>query len=57
MESLFTRDVRIERPNGSVLHGVADILSNQKESFTRFKATQHLLVGWSGAGAPGSSSY
>ena len=45
MESLFTGDVSIERPNGSVLHGPADILSNQKESFTRFKATQHLLVG------------
>ena len=45
MESIFTGDVRIERPNGSVLHGPADIISNQKESFTRFKATQHLLVG------------
>lgn len=45
MESIFTSDVSIERPNGSVLHGPADILSNQKESFTRFKATQHLLVG------------
>ena len=44
MESIFTSDVSIERPNGSVLHGPADILSNQKESFTRFKATQHLLV-------------
>ena len=45
MASIFTSDVTIERPNGSVLHGPADILSNQKESFTRFKATQHLLVG------------
>jgi SnoaL-like domain len=45
MESIFTSDVSIERPNGSVLHGLADILSNQRESFTRFKATQHLLVG------------
>ena len=45
MESLFTLDVRIERPNGSVIHGLADILGNQKESFARFKATQHLLVG------------
>jgi len=45
MESIFTSDVSIERPNGSVLHGPADILSNQKESFTRFKATQHLVVG------------
>jgi hypothetical protein len=45
MESIFTSEVRIERPNGSVLHGPADILSNQQESFTRFKATQHLLVG------------
>jgi hypothetical protein len=45
MESIFTSDVRIERPNGSILNGPADILSNQKESFGRFKATQHLLVG------------
>jgi SnoaL-like domain len=45
MESIFTRDVSIERPNGSILHGPAEIVSNQKESFTRFKATQHLLVG------------
>ena len=45
MESIFTSDVRIERPNGSILHGPVDILSNQKESFTRFKATQHLLAG------------
>jgi SnoaL-like protein len=45
MASIFTNDVRIERPNGSLLHGLTDILSNQKESFTRFKATQHLLVG------------
>jgi len=45
MQSIFTSDVRIERPNGSVLHGPADILSNQQESFTRFKATQHLLAG------------
>ena len=45
LESIFTSHVSIERPNGSVLHGPAEILSNQKESFTRFKATQHLLVG------------
>ena len=45
VESIFTGDVNIVRPNGSVLHGPADILSNQKESFTRFKATQHLLIG------------
>jgi hypothetical protein len=44
IETTFTNDVRILRPNGSVLVGHKNILDSQKTSFERFKATHHVTT-------------
>jgi hypothetical protein len=42
IETTFTEDACIIRPNGSALHGHKNIFESQSKSFTRFKATHHV---------------
>lgn len=40
----FTGDGRLMRPNGSAMVGPQAILTGQAESFTRFRATHHVIT-------------
>jgi hypothetical protein len=42
METLFTPDARVVRPNGAALVGPEAIAEGQSVSFARFRATQHV---------------
>jgi len=44
IETTFTNEARIKRPNGSALVGHNNILDSQKKSFDRFKATHHVTT-------------
>jgi SnoaL-like domain len=44
IESTFTGDAHIMRPNGSALVRHKNILDSQKISFARFKATHHVTT-------------
>lgn len=44
VEATFTKDARIERPNGSALVGHDAILNGHLTSFSRFKATHHVIT-------------
>ena len=44
IESTFTGEARIVRPNGSVTFGHENILDVNRKSFARFKATHHVTT-------------
>lgn len=44
VEATFTKDARIMRPNGSATVGQVGIHDGHKKSFTRFKATHHVIT-------------
>ena len=44
IESTFTSDARIVKPNGSETIGHNNILNTNKNSFARFKATHHVTT-------------
>jgi hypothetical protein len=45
LQLIFTPDAEVIRPNGAVTIGPEQIVSSHKESFARFRSTQHLLTG------------
>ncbi|MDR6193273.1 nuclear transport factor 2 family protein [Siphonobacter sp. SORGH_AS_0500] len=44
VETTFTEDAKILRPNGSVTTGHDNILDGHRKSFARFKATHHVIT-------------
>jgi hypothetical protein len=44
VETTFTNDARIIRPNGSATIGHNNILNGHRKSFVRFKATHHVIT-------------
>ena len=46
MQSLFTENGTLTRPNDSVVSGPAEIAESNSKSFARFRATQHLPSGF-----------
>ena len=44
VESTFLADGRIVRPNGAALVGHKEILERQQQSFSRFRATHHVIT-------------
>ena len=45
LQLIFTPDAEIIRPNGTSMVGPQMIGNSHKESFARFRSTQHLLTG------------
>jgi hypothetical protein len=43
---IFTPDARVVRPNGNATIGPEEIGNSHKQSFSRFRATQHLTSGF-----------
>ncbi len=43
MSSIFTNDAKAVRPNGETRVGPRNIGESQRQSFVRFRATQHLV--------------
>ena len=44
VKATFSGDGKIVRPNGSALSGWKDIFDGQSKSFTRFRATHHVIT-------------
>jgi len=45
LSRIFTADAKVERPNGVAVVGPRNIGESQRQSFVRFRATQHLVSG------------
>jgi len=46
LQSIFTDDGSVTRPNDAVIAGQAEIAESNSKSFARFRATQHLPSGF-----------